>query len=82
MSFQKKCVPAVGFSIDIDAVIPTVKFNKIASEKENIYKIYYNKNTRIEAIKKSEELRNQGYIVDLLPNEDMKEIKVVKGGEY
>lgn len=63
-------------------MIPTVKFNKIASEKENIYKIYYNKNTRIEAIKKSEELRNQGYIVDLLPNEDMKEIKVVKGGEY
>ncbi|GEP62376.1 ATP phosphoribosyltransferase regulatory subunit [Clostridium beijerinckii] len=82
IELSEKCVPAVGFSIDIDAVIQTVKFNKIASEKENIYKIYYNKNTRIEAIKKSEELRNQGYIVDLLPNEDMKEIKVVKGGEY
>ncbi|NRY62322.1 ATP phosphoribosyltransferase regulatory subunit [Clostridium beijerinckii] len=82
IELSKKCVPAVGFSIDIDAVIPTVKFNKIASEKENIYKIYYNKNARIEAIKKSEEFRNQGYIVDLLPNEDVKEIKVVKGGEY
>jgi len=34
-----------------------------------------------EAIKKSEELRNQGYIVDLLPKEDIKEIKIVKGGE-
>ena len=36
---------------------------------------------RIEAIKKSEELRNKGYIVDLLPKGDIAEIKIVKGGE-
>jgi ATP phosphoribosyltransferase regulatory subunit len=81
IQLSKNYVPAVGFSIDIDAVIPTVKLNKNLSEDENGYRIYYSKNNRIEAIKKSEELREQGYIVDLLPEEDIKEIKIVKGGE-
>lgn len=70
-------VPAIGFSIDINSVIPTVKLN----EEDNVYKIYYSKENRIKAIKKSEDLRMQGYIVDLLPKEDIKEIKIVKSGE-
>ena len=74
-------VPAIGFSIDINSVIPNVKLNKNLNEDENVYKIYYSEKNRLEAIKKSEELRNQGYIVDLLPKEDIKEIKIVKGGE-
>ena len=64
-------VPAIGFSIDINSVIPNVKLNKNLNEDENVYKIYYSEKNRIEAIKKSEELRNQGYIVDLLPKEDI-----------
>jgi len=74
-------VPAIGFSIDINSVIPNVKFNKNLNEDENVYKIYYSGKNRIEAIKKSEELRSQGYIVDLIPKEDIEEIKIVKGGE-
>jgi len=74
-------VPAIGFSIDINSVIENGKLNKNLNEDEKIYKIYYSENNRIEAIRKSEELRNQGYIVDLLPKEDIEEIKIVKGGE-
>lgn len=74
-------VPAIGFSIDINSVIENGKLNKNLNEDENIYKIYYSEKNRIEAIKKSEELRGQGYIVDLLPKEDIQEIKIVKGGE-
>ena len=74
-------VPAIGFSIDINSVIENGKLNKNLNEDENIYKIYYSEKNRIEAIKKSEELRSQGYIVDLLPKEDIAEIKIVKGGE-
>ncbi|BCZ47646.1 ATP phosphoribosyltransferase regulatory subunit [Clostridium gelidum] len=74
-------VPAIGFSIDINSVIENGKLNKNLNEDENIYKIYYSEKNRIEAIKKSEELRKQGYIVDLLPKEDIEEMKIVKGGE-
>jgi ATP phosphoribosyltransferase, regulatory subunit len=78
---SKEYVPAIGFSIDINSVIENVKQNGNIGENQNIYKVYYNTENRIEAIKKSEELINQGFIVDLLPNEDIKEIKIVNGGE-
>jgi len=81
IKFSNTYVPAIGFSIDINSVIENGKLNKNLNEDEKIYKIYYSENNRIEAIRKSEELRNQGYIVDLLPKEDIEEIKIVKGGE-
>jgi ATP phosphoribosyltransferase regulatory subunit len=74
-------VPAIGFSIDVNSVIENVKQNGNINENQNLCKIYYNSENRIEAIKKSEELRSQGYIVDLLPKEDIQEIKIVNGGE-
>lgn len=74
-------VPAIGFSIDVNSVIENVKQNGNINKNQNLCKIYYNLENRIEAIKKSEELRSQGYIVDLLPKEDIKEIKIVNGGE-
>lgn len=74
-------VPAIGFSIDINSIIPIVKLNKNLNEDENVYKIYYCEKNRIEAIKKSQELRDDGYIVNLLPRDDIKEIKIVKSGE-
>lgn len=75
-------VPAIGFSIDINSVIPNVKFDRTINK--NVYEIYYSDKNRIEAIKKSQEFRNEGYTVNLLPKEDIEEIKVVivsKGGE-
>ncbi|MFW2488190.1 ATP phosphoribosyltransferase regulatory subunit [Clostridium chromiireducens] len=77
--FSKSSVPAIGFSIDIDSVIPNVKFN---NSSEEVYRIYYSQKDRIEAIKKSQELRNQGYIVDLFTKDDIEEIKIVKGGGF
>lgn len=79
INISKKNVPAVGFSIDINSVIPIVEINKI--QNQNIYEIYYSGNNRIEAIGKSEELRSQGYIVNLLFKEGLDEIKIVKSGE-
>jgi ATP phosphoribosyltransferase regulatory subunit len=81
IQFANNYVPAIGFSIDINSVIPTVKLSKNLNEGENLYKIYYSEKNRIEAIKKSEDLRKQGYVVDLLPEENAEEIKIIKGGE-
>ena len=78
---SKEYVPAIGFSIDINSVIENVKQNGNIGDNQNVYKVYYNTENRIEAIKKSEELINQGFIVDLLPDENIEEIKIVNGGE-
>lgn len=72
-------VPAIGFSIDVNSIIPAVKDKK---KLENIsYKIMYSKNNVVKAIKKSEELRKQGFEVELVPSSDMDEIKIIKSGE-
>ncbi|EHI98870.1 ATP phosphoribosyltransferase regulatory subunit [Clostridium sp. DL-VIII] len=80
INISKSSIPAVGFSIDINSVIPIVKLNNNLLNKDE-YKIYYCERDTIEAIRKSEELRSKGYIVDLLPKDDIKEIKIVKSGE-
>lgn len=80
IEISKNKIPAVGFSIDIDSVIPSIKLNSNI-EENNYYKVLYNKKDKINAIKKSEELRKQGYIVDLLPDENIKEIKIIRNGE-
>lgn len=72
-------IPAIGFSIDINSVIPIAKLVKDSNEK--IYSIYYSDENRIEAIKKSEQLREQGYIVDLVQKDDIRDIKIVKSGD-
>jgi len=80
IKFSNTYVPAIGFSIDINSVISNVNINGILNEDENVYKIYYSEKNRIKAIKKSEELRSQGYIVDLLPKESSQEIEIIKVG--
>lgn len=81
IEFSKAYVPAIGFSIDINSVISTFELNEELIKNDNVYKIYYGDKDRIEAIKKSEELREQGYIVELLPKEEITEIEIVNGGE-
>lgn len=80
IEFSKVYVPAIGFSIDINSVISTFELNEELIKNENVYKIYYSDKDRIEAIKKSEELREKGYIVELLPKEAATEIEIVNGG--
>lgn len=79
--YSKKYVPAIGFSIDIDSIIPNIKLNGKIKKDENLYKIYYDEKHKIEAIKKSGELRKEGYIVELLPEDGVEKIKIVKGVE-
>ncbi|SFC77032.1 ATP phosphoribosyltransferase regulatory subunit [Clostridium uliginosum] len=71
-------LPAVGFSIDVDSVINTIKNTNIMISNQEEYKLYYSDKTIMEAIKISQELRNEGKIVELLPKADLEEIKVVK----
>lgn len=77
---HKDYLPAVGFSIDINSVIPIVDVNDILKYEYEAYKIFYSEKNKIEAIKKSQELRNQGYIVELMPKEDLEEVKIIKEG--
>lgn len=79
--YSKKYVPAIGFSIDIDSIIPNIKLNEKIKKYENLYNIYYDEKHKIEAIKKSNELRKEGFIVELLPEDTEEKIKIVKGGE-
>ncbi|AGX44102.1 ATP phosphoribosyltransferase regulatory subunit [Clostridium saccharobutylicum] len=78
---SKKYIPAIGFSIDINSVIPNVNIYNDLNNDENLCKVFYGAENRIEAIKKSEELRREGFIVELLPTENINEIKIIKGGE-
>ncbi|SFU86109.1 Histidyl-tRNA synthetase, partial [Clostridium sp. DSM 8431] len=69
--------PAVGFSINLDSVLDVMKDEKV--NKSEIYKIYYNEANKVEAFKKSNELRALGNIVKMHFNEDINEIKIEKG---
>ena len=72
-----KYLPAIGFSLDINSVIENVKINEKLKNTENIYKVYYSSKDRIEAIKKSEDIRVQGKIVELIPDDSLEEIKIL-----
>ncbi|HCW54478.1 MAG TPA: ATP phosphoribosyltransferase regulatory subunit [Clostridium sp.] len=69
-------IPSVGFSIDINSVIPIIKKKKNFNKK--ICKIYYNDKDKIEAIRESMNIRNQGYIVELYPKDNIDEMRIVK----
>lgn len=71
--------PAVGFSINLDSVLNILKDEKV--NKSDIYKIYYNETNRIEAFKKSSELRSLGNVVKMYFNKDINEIKIEKGAD-
>lgn len=73
-----KYLPAIGFSIDINSVIESVKKNGKLKKNRERCKIYYSSKDRIEAIKKSEELRKQDIIVELIPDDNAEEMKIVK----
>ena len=69
---------AVGFSVDINAVIPIIKEKFQGFVSKDKYTIYYNLKDNIKAVKESIKLRNNGAIVKLIPDNDIEEIKVVK----
>lgn len=76
---NSKNIPAIGFSIDVNSVIYNIDIKKQC--KDNEYTMFYDKDSKLEAIKQSQELRNEGKIVQLMPAEDVKGIEVVKKGD-
>lgn len=68
-----KNVPAIGFAVNINSVIETSGIQKETKKKT---KVYYSAKDRIAAIKKSQELRKDGIIAELIPQDGLNEIKV------
>ncbi|WP_252225441.1 ATP phosphoribosyltransferase regulatory subunit [Clostridium sp. ZBS2] len=74
-------LPAIGFSIDVDlVVIKNIDNNEIMEKNRDIYKFFYGNKDVVQAIKKSEELRKQGKVVELFHDEELSEFKIVKYG--
>lgn len=67
--------PAIGFSINLDSMLDTFE-NSI--EKETKYLVIYDNKDKIQAIKKSMELRKEGKITVLTEKEGTKDIIIEK----
>ncbi|MGN0145428.1 MAG: ATP phosphoribosyltransferase regulatory subunit [Clostridium sp.] len=78
ITIGERYIPAIGFSLDINSVIESVKKNGKLKRNRERCKIYYSLKNRIEAIQKSEELRKQDIIVELIPDDKAEEIRIVK----
>lgn len=73
-------MPSIGFSIDINSVIPIIKEKKKFINDKKVCKIYYNDKEKVKAIKESMKLREEGFIVELFPKDDIEEMKIVGNG--
>ncbi|MDO5516434.1 MAG: ATP phosphoribosyltransferase regulatory subunit [Clostridium sp.] len=73
-------MPSIGFSIDINSVIPIIKEKKKLINNKKICRIYYSDKDKIKAIKESMNIRNEGYIVELFPEDDIEELKIIRDG--
>ncbi len=76
---NKKNIPAIGFSIDINSVIYSMDINKTVEDNE--YILFYNRENKIKAIKESQKLRKEGKVVQLLPKDNIDGIELFKKGE-
>lgn len=70
---------AVGFSINIDCLIPLVK--NADNKNENEFTISFNKDNETLAMIKALEIIKNGGIVKMNPSENINEIKVIKKGD-
>lgn len=77
ITIGEEYIPAIGFSLDINSVIENVKTSEKINTIDKSCKIYYSSKYRIEAIRKSEKLRQEGKIVELIPDDSVNEIKVL-----
>ena len=77
ITIGEEYIPAIGFSLDINSVIENVKISEKINTIDKSCKIYYSSKYRIEAIRKSEQLRQEGKIVELISDDSVNEIKVL-----
>ena len=68
--------PAIGFSINLDAMIEALDESYLEEVKK--FKIYYPKKYELIVIKKANILRNEGKIVELVPDNQIDDINVEK----
>ena len=69
----------IGFSINVD------ELTRIFEDKLDLktkFKVVFNKEKEIEAIKESMNLREKGYVVEIIPSKDEKDIKIIKEEYY
>ena len=71
----KKGFNAIGFSINVDELANILKMN---FDKKIKFKILFSKDKEIEAIKESIRLRNEGFVVELIPSNEEKGIKLLR----
>ena len=75
----KKDFKAIGFSINVDELVSILPMNL---ELKTKFKIIFNKEKEIEAIKESMKLRSEGYVVEVIPSTEEKEIRIVREEYY
>lgn len=75
----KKDFGAIGFSINVDE-LESILDNNL--EKKLKYNIIFNESNKIEAIKKGFELREKGFVVELIPSKDEENINIIEEEYY
>lgn len=75
----KKDFKAIGFSINIDELIKILPINL---ELKTKFKIIFNKEKEVEAITESMKLRDNGYVVEVIPSEDEKDVRIIREEYY
>lgn len=69
--------PAVGFSINLDTLLSVLEIETNSDNVRSI--IYYGKDKKIEALKKAKKLREEGNIVELIPDKETSKLEIKKG---
>lgn len=75
----KKDFKGIGFSINVD------ELTSIFEDKLDLktkFKVIFNSEKEIEAIKESMKLRAKGYIVEVMPSKDEKDIRIIEEEYY
>lgn len=68
---------AIGFSLNMDLLIGNTE-SKI--DNKAIYNIYYNEEYIVQAFNEAKYLREQNYVVKLIPDNDIKDMKIKEEG--
>lgn len=75
----KKDFKGIGFSINVD------ELTSIFEDKLDLktkFKVIFNSEKEIEAIKESINLRSKGYVVEVMPSKDEKDIRIIEEEYY
>lgn len=66
---------AIGFSINIDCLIPLVKYESVINK--NKFRVVFNKENETLAMKKGLEILENGGVIKMMPSEEVREVKIL-----